>query len=177
MGVKGVKRVWPDLDAEIRRTRAGLRAARGDVLELTEREQLLRCRIIRERSPPFVITPAKSARLLMSAADPTSRRSPVLPLARRVFVGTWRTGASPVEPVKQALQYVFSCGVPIVVLTAGAVQEVEVTVIRSAHRRRLRSQNSPAYAATSSTATRSSARTSSRQVASIRSGGACSTYH
>ena len=39
MGVKGVKRVWPDLDAEIRRTRAGLRAARGDVLELTEREQ------------------------------------------------------------------------------------------------------------------------------------------
>ena len=100
----------------------------------------------------------------------------MLPLARRVFVGTWRTGASPVEPFKQALQYAFPCGVPVVV-TAGAVQEVEVTVMRSAHRRRRRSQNSPAYAATSSTATRSSAQTSSRQVASIRSGGACSTYH
>ena len=38
----------------------------------------------------------------------------MLPLARRVFVGTWRTGASPVEPFKQALQYAFSCGVPVV---------------------------------------------------------------
>lgn len=102
----------------------------------------------------------------------------MLPLARRVFGGTWRTGASPVEPVKQALQYAFPCGVPVVVLTAGAVQEVEVTVMRSAsHRRRRRCQNSPAYAATSWTATRSSARTSSKRFTSIRSGGAWSTYH